>query len=168
MATVTEATLRSVRTLPGAHYAVALVTDEGRALSFDFSRIPASHGGFEIVAPEDLRFPEGSISSLGTFLYRIVGLFHQLVAEADAPVTAMSAGDEKTQVLLSYTAQDAGQTQLAFRLPPGPLTPAGIPLSASEQEAAAELGLSNETVGRALYAFGSQLREPIQIIAPDE
>ena len=58
-----------------------------------FRRVPAPLGGYDTLAPDELRLPPGSVSSMGTFLYRVVGLFRTLVVTAHAPVSALVGED---------------------------------------------------------------------------
>jgi len=164
--TVARVDIRGVRALPDARYELSVGAPGHRGFEFEFSRELADHGGYEIIAPQQLRFPPGSISSMGTYLYRIIGLFHRVVASASVPVTAMSAAGPST-VVLEYQGDCGAIAQLGFQLPSGPLTPAVVSLSPHEEEAVARLGLDAETVGRALYAFGMQMRQEIDILVPE-
>ena len=118
------------------------------------------------MAPDELRLPPGSVSSMGTFLYRVVGLFRTLVVTAHAPVSALVGEDPAGLLRLIYEDGDGAPAELAFTVPAGPPTPACVPISVREAEQAAAIGLDAETVGRALYPFAMQLREPIEIIVP--
>jgi hypothetical protein len=72
---VAEVSLRAVRARGEDRYTVTLATSHGDAYDFAFRRVPAPYGRHNTQAPDDLRFPEGSMSSMGTFLYRVAGLF---------------------------------------------------------------------------------------------
>jgi hypothetical protein len=163
---VVEVGLRGVRAGGEDRFVVTLATRQGRTYDFEFHRVPEPSGGHNTLAPEELRHPEGSLSSAGTFLHRVVGLFRVVVVTANVPVTALVGENPAGPLRLLYEDGEGGSAALVFGVPSGPLTPACVPLSEPETEQAAAIGLDAETVGRALYPFAMQLREPMEIIAP--
>lgn len=161
---VAEVGLRGVRVRGEDRFVVTLATSQGRGYEFEFHRVPDPLGGHNTLAPEELRHPPGSMSSAGTFLHRVVGLFRVAVATAHVPVTALVGENPAGPLRLLYQDGEGGPAELVFALPSGPLTPGCVRLSEPEAEQAAAIGLDAETVGRALYPFAMQLREPIEIV----
>ena len=125
-------------------------------------------GGHHTVPPAELRLPRNSFSTVGHFLQRVVVPFRTAVATAHVHVIALVAKDPTGPLRLIYEDGDGGTAELTFAVPAGPLTPACVPLPVREADQAAAIGLLDaETVGRALYPFAMQLREPIEVRVPE-
>lgn len=162
-----EVSLRAIRARGKDRYTVTLATSHGDAYDFEFRRVPAPYGGHDTQAPDDLQFPEGSMSSMGTFLYRVVGLFRAAATAAQVPLTGLTSDDPAGPLTLLYHNGDGSTAELAFSLPHELDTPGRVQVSDEDAERAAVIGLDAETVGRMLYPFAMQLRQPIEILVPE-